>query len=90
MDVLPLPACAGPTINAAARMESSGFPGCVHVSADFVTAAVAHGVSADRFRSLGLRPIKGLGKIETFLVKGGDEWQAHVSPDEGGGSSSSA
>lgn len=52
-------------------MEGTSFPMCVQVSEQTRDAAVAQGVSAERFAALGLRPIKGKGDMATHLLKAG-------------------
>jgi adenylate cyclase len=54
----------GDAVNLAARLESSGKPGRIHVSKAF------HDALADdfAFASRGLREIKGVGAVETFYL----------------------
>lgn len=54
----------GDAVNTASRMESNGFPMCVHVSVD--TMQLLH--DCFDFEGLGPREIKGKGLMETFLV----------------------
>jgi class 3 adenylate cyclase len=56
----------GDTVNVASRMESTGMPGKVHVSAD--TAALLEGKY--RLESRGTIEVKSLGPVETFFVEG--------------------
>jgi len=55
----------GDTVNVASRMESTGLPGKVHVSAD--TAALLHGKYT--LESRGTIEVKSLGPVETFFVE---------------------
>ena len=56
----------GDTVNVASRMESTGMPGKVHVSAD--TAALLAGKY--NLESRGHIEVKSLGQVETFFVEG--------------------
>ena len=56
----------GDTVNVASRMESTGMPGKVHVSAD--TAALLAGKYS--LASRGFIEVKSLGQVETFFVEG--------------------
>ncbi len=56
----------GDTVNVASRMESTGMPGKVHVSAD--TAALLSGKYS--LESRGHIEVKSLGQVETFFVGG--------------------
>ena len=55
----------GDTVNTAARMQSTGVPGRVHVTADVRTTL------ADRhtFEARGTVQVKGKGEMQTFLVE---------------------
>ncbi|EKX47706.1 hypothetical protein GUITHDRAFT_69510, partial [Guillardia theta CCMP2712] len=55
----------GDTVNTSSRMESNGFPMCVHVS----KATYDVGKDFFDFVSCGGREIKGKGIMETFLLK---------------------
>jgi len=54
----------GDTVNTAARMESHGIPGYIHVS--LATAELIKGTY--KLESRGISEIKGKGAMETFLV----------------------
>jgi guanylate cyclase len=56
----------GEAVNAASRMESHGLPGEIQVTARVESAA------RDRFvfEHRGIIPIKGLGEMDTYLLKG--------------------
>jgi class 3 adenylate cyclase len=56
----------GDTVNLASRLESTGEPGTVSVSAD-VVAAVADGF---RFEPAGRREMKGRGQVEVYHLLG--------------------
>ncbi|MFM1925755.1 MAG: Adenylate cyclase [Pseudomonadota bacterium] len=56
----------GDTVNVASRMESTGMPGKVHVSAD--TAGLLAGKY--NLESRGHIEVKSLGQVETFFVEG--------------------
>lgn len=60
----------GDTINTASRMESHGFSMTVHVSADVELAV--RGQRQFQFADCGPRPIKGKGKMQTYLLMVGD------------------
>ena len=62
----------GDTVNIASRMESHGFPMCIHLSSGAVDQLVREGVEASYFTPCGLRDIKGKGKMITYLAKCGD------------------
>jgi class 3 adenylate cyclase len=53
----------GDTINTASRMESHGKPMCVHASDAFLRNTGF----PERFEALGVRTIKGKGKMPTFI-----------------------
>ncbi|KAK9828691.1 hypothetical protein WJX72_001553 [[Myrmecia] bisecta] len=55
----------GDTVNTASRMESNGFPMCIHVS----QAVVDDLQRPDAFAALGERQIKGKGKMYTYVAK---------------------
>jgi adenylate cyclase len=55
----------GDTVNTAARMESTGIPGEVHV-----TASVRKRLTGEfEFESRGVISVKGKGQMETFLLR---------------------
>jgi class 3 adenylate cyclase len=56
----------GATVNFASRMESSGAPGCVNVSA----AVRARAPACFRWEARGALPVKGLGMAEMFFLLG--------------------
>lgn len=56
----------GDTVNTASRMESSGVPGEIHITA---TTMIALGDSA-QFVDRGEIEIKGIGKMRTYLARG--------------------
>lgn len=58
----------GDTVNTASRMESLGFPMCINVS----EAVVLDLNTPENFEMVGLRDVKGKGKMKTFLLKEGD------------------
>eukprot|EP01025_Chloroclados_australasicus_P036084 TRINITY_DN36716_c0_g1_i1.p2 TRINITY_DN36716_c0_g1~~TRINITY_DN36716_c0_g1_i1.p2 ORF type:complete len:166 (+),score=16.45 TRINITY_DN36716_c0_g1_i1:1-498(+) len=57
----------GDTVNTASRMESMGFPGCVQVSQSVLEIEP----NLDNFALVGVREIKGKGKMRTYLYKVG-------------------
>jgi len=68
----------GDTVNTASRMESNGFPMTVHMSDATMQRACAHSdMDEGRFYSMGRRPIKGKGMMQTWLLKEGN-WRAAV------------
>jgi class 3 adenylate cyclase len=56
----------GSTVNFASRMESSGAPGRINVSAPFYARAPKH----YRWEARGEQPVKGLGKAEMYFLLG--------------------
>ena len=66
----------GDTVNTAARMESHGMPGCVHLSAPCFEALIEEGALEEDFRALGETQIKGKGVMQTYLAKVGGDWEA--------------
>jgi len=56
----------GATVNFASRMESSGEPGRINVSADIYARAKPH----YRWEARGTQPVKRLGKAEMFFLLG--------------------
>ena len=73
----------GDTMNTAARMESHGRPGCVHLSAPCFEALVSEGAAAEDFLPLGAMEVKGKGRMQTYIAKtaGGEcEAAAATSP----------
>ncbi len=54
----------GDTVNAASRMESTGVPGSIQVSA--ATRAMIE--DAYVCEPLGTRTVKGIGEMQTYLV----------------------
>ncbi|QCK85530.1 adenylate/guanylate cyclase domain-containing protein [Phreatobacter aquaticus] len=61
----------GDAVNTASRLESTGKPGCIHVSEAFRTAAA----DAFRFEPRGMIEMKGIGSVETFFLSPRDETQ---------------
>ena len=59
----------GDTVNVASRMESHGFPMCIHLSETVVGQAVADGECRSAFMLYGEREIKGKGFMKTYLAK---------------------
>jgi class 3 adenylate cyclase len=56
----------GDTVNVASRMESTGMPGRIHISAN--TAAL---IKDDfQLESRGFIEVKSLGQVETFFING--------------------
>ena len=55
----------GDTVNTAARMESHGIPGAIHLSA--TTAALVR--DSYKLESRGVSEIKGKGPMETYLIR---------------------
>ncbi len=55
----------GETVNLASRLESHGLPGCVHVSGEVKDALG----DAFHFEPRGRIEIKGVGRVETWLLK---------------------
>ena len=68
----------GDTVNTAARMESHGMPGCVHLSAPCFQTLVSEGAADEEFLPLGDIEIKGKGLMHTYIAKVGSEWEAAV------------
>jgi class 3 adenylate cyclase len=73
----------GDTVNMASRMESHGFPNTIHVSQQFVElyadqTSLIHMLD---FKQLGVREIKGKGKIATYLYCKIGEWEAAFNRD---------
>jgi len=56
----------GDTVNAASRMESHGVPGGIHATA--ATAELLRG--RYELEDRGVIEVKGIGKMNTFLLKG--------------------
>jgi len=56
----------GATVNFASRMESSGAPGRINVSAAFHARAPVE----YRFEARGPQPVKGLGMAEMYFLLG--------------------
>jgi len=70
----------GDTVNVASRMESSGFPQCVHVSSPARDCYMRQASLCEeqiRFEDLGLREIKGKGAMRTWVARVG-AWEAAV------------
>ena len=65
----------GDTVNTAARMESHGMPGCVHLSSSCVDALVSEGAAAEDFLPLQAMDVKGKGLMQTYIAKMGDDWE---------------
>ena len=72
----------GDTMNTAARMESHGRPGCVHLSKPCFEALVREGAAAEDFLPLGETEVKGKGLMQTFIAKVGSDWEAEVAAAE--------
>uniref|UniRef100_A0A061RU06 histidine kinase n=1 Tax=Tetraselmis sp. GSL018 TaxID=582737 RepID=A0A061RU06_9CHLO len=66
----------GDTVNTASRMESNGFPMAVHLS-DSCRSLIAGSAMEDApgFCDLGMRHIKGKGRMRTWLARHGD-WES--------------
>ena len=62
----------GDTVNTASRMESNGFPMCVHLSSS--TYQLVKNSSEFEFSRLPIREIKGKGPMKTLLLHTGD-WE---------------
>lgn len=65
----------GNTVNTAARMESFGYPMCIHISELCVRELIAEGAAKSEFVELGIRLIKGMGYLPTFLCCIGEKWK---------------
>ena len=63
----------GDTVNTASRMESNGFPMCVHLSHS--TYQLVKNSAEFEFSRLPIREIKGKGPMKTLLLHTGD-WEA--------------
>lgn len=61
----------GDTVNVASRMESHGFPTCIHISNDCLLELCREGASPADFVSAGERYIKGKGQMYTHLARVG-------------------
>ena len=68
-------------VNTASRMESHGFPGCLHLSAEMRAELVRQGVHEARFAPVRPRHIKSIGIMQTFLARFGD-YEAALRADE--------
>ena len=66
----------GETVNLASRLESHGLPGEIQVS-DAVRTALCDNFS---FEPRGAVEVKGVGRIESWLLKEGDEGGASTNP----------
>ena len=64
----------GDTVNTAARMESHGRPGCVHLSAPCVDALVSEGAAIEDFIPQETKIVKGKGLMQTYVAKVGRDW----------------
>ena len=65
----------GDTVNMASRMESHGYPWCIHVSQMFLDKIITENVIEYNFIHCGYRLIKGKGKTKTYLYCIGNEWE---------------
>jgi outer membrane murein-binding lipoprotein Lpp len=66
----------GDTVNTASRMESTGFPSCVHVSNSTYELIQASRMGSEVFFcDLGARNVKGKGKMQSWLLQVG-EWES--------------
>ena len=57
----------GDTVNTASRMESNGFPMCIHVSQAYLESLTP--ALQRTFVSCGIKHIKGKGDMETFVLR---------------------
>lgn len=74
----------GDTVNTASRMESTGFPMCIHMSDSTYTIAQAMGMAEQvEFIDLGMRGVKGKGQLRTWLLKYGSWEEAMNNHREG-------
>jgi class 3 adenylate cyclase len=69
----------GDTVNMASRMESHGYPWCIHVSQMFVDQIIKENAIDYNFVQLGYRLIRGKGRIITYLYCVNDEWKEALS-----------
>lgn len=69
----------GDTVNIASRMESHGYPWCIHVSQMFVDQIIKENAIDYNFVQLGYRLIKSKGRIITYLYCVNDEWKDALS-----------
>jgi len=69
----------GDTVNMASRMESHGYPWCIHVSQMFVDKIIEENAIDYNFVQLGYRLIKSKGRIITYLYCVNDEWKEAIS-----------
>ncbi len=59
----------GDAVNTAARMESHGEPGKIHVSEEFKHAVETHNIASLQFIERGEIDIKGKGKMKTYFLE---------------------
>ena len=69
----------GDTVNMASRMESHGYPWCIHVSQMFVDKIIKENAIDYNFVQLGYRLIKSKGRIITYLYCVNNEWEEAIS-----------
>jgi len=69
----------GDTVNMASRMESHGYPWCIHASQMFVDQIIKENAIDYNFVQLGYRLIKGKGRIITYLYCVNDDWKDALS-----------
>jgi len=69
----------GDTVNMASRMESHGYPWCIHVSQMFIDKIIDENAFKYNFVQLGYRLIKGKGRIITYLYCIDEDWEEALS-----------
>ena len=68
----------GPTVNCAARVQTSGFPGCAHASASFLELLMKEaggiGELSTRMTPCGDIQLKGFGNVPTYVLHVGNNY----------------
>jgi class 3 adenylate cyclase len=72
------PSVFGPTVNCAARVQSSGYPDCAHASASFLEVLMkeAGGISklSTELSPCGDIWLKGFGTVPTYMLHVGNSY----------------
>lgn len=72
----------GDTVNMASRMESYGFPNCIHISQIFLDRLDIEDYDKYKFIQVGYRFIKGKGSINTYLCCFQNYWRTALIVNE--------